>query len=242
MTRTLTSSKGKKVTTHLTDGQAFQICGSLPSGFAQSLVSKGGKWGLTPDQWVWVHALALESLTKDAEIEAETHPTYPAIPALFQTAQAHLENPKIRLETASGGTVVLTVASGKSKYPGHIHVSDGGPYGNNRYYGRIEPQGVFHAGRELPEGVSLLLSLFAENPVAVAAAYGLKTGRCSFCGRDLSDPRSTTVGYGPICAGHYGLPWGEVIETGLDLSGCVPDPEARSYWQGVGIGAGTNLG
>ena len=27
--------------------------------------------------------------------------------------------------------------------------------------------------------------------------------------RALSDDRSTAVGYGPICADHFGLPWGE---------------------------------
>jgi len=27
--------------------------------------------------------------------------------------------------------------------------------------------------------------------------------------RGLDDERSVSVGYGPVCAGHYGLPWGE---------------------------------
>ncbi len=32
----------------------------------------------------------------------------------------------------------------------------------------------------------------------------------ALCGLDLTDERSTSAGYGPICAGKYGLPWGEV--------------------------------
>ena len=31
---------------------------------------------------------------------------------------------------------------------------------------------------------------------------------CCFCNRALEDERSTAVGYGPICAGHFGLAWG----------------------------------
>lgn len=44
-----------------------------------------------------------------------------------------------------------------------------------------------------------------------AAAYGKSTEHCVFCGRGLSDDRtgcSLEVGYGPVCADKYGLPWG----------------------------------
>ena len=42
-----------------------------------------------------------------------------------------------------------------------------------------------------------------------AAAFGQITGHCVFCSRLLTDERSITVGYGPVCAEHNGLPWGE---------------------------------
>jgi hypothetical protein len=42
-----------------------------------------------------------------------------------------------------------------------------------------------------------------------AARFGAVTGSCIFCMRTLTDERSIKVGYGPICAGHNGLPWGE---------------------------------
>lgn len=45
-----------------------------------------------------------------------------------------------------------------------------------------------------------------------AEAAGHATGRCCFCGRDLTDERSAEhkggAGYGPVCAAKYGLPWG----------------------------------
>jgi len=42
-----------------------------------------------------------------------------------------------------------------------------------------------------------------------AARFGAITGQCVFCGRRLTDERSIAVGYGPTCASHNGLPWGE---------------------------------
>lgn len=44
-----------------------------------------------------------------------------------------------------------------------------------------------------------------------AARFGHDHSRCVFCSRNLSDEkdgRSVEVGYGPICADKYGLPWG----------------------------------
>jgi hypothetical protein len=42
----------------------------------------------------------------------------------------------------------------------------------------------------------------------VAAEHGHKTGNCCFCSRPLNDARSTEVGYGPVCADKWELPWG----------------------------------
>jgi len=44
-----------------------------------------------------------------------------------------------------------------------------------------------------------------------AARFGHEHSRCVFCSHNLSDEkdgRSVDVGYGPICADKYGLPWG----------------------------------
>ena len=46
--------------------------------------------------------------------------------------------------------------------------------------------------------------------IVMAKKYGDETHNCCFCGLELTDERSTSAGYGPICAGKYGLPWGEV--------------------------------
>jgi hypothetical protein len=50
---------------------------------------------------------------------------------------------------------------------------------------------------------------FSNNPEQVARVHGHATGNCCFCTRELTDARSVAVGYGPICASHFGLEWGE---------------------------------
>jgi hypothetical protein len=88
-------------------------------------------------------------------------------------------------------------------------VTDGGPYGQAAYYGRIDTDGTFAPGRvPMPQDVQDLLVEFSDDPAGVAARIGKLTGSCVYCQRGLTDPRSLTEGYGPICARNYGLPWG----------------------------------
>lgn len=48
-----------------------------------------------------------------------------------------------------------------------------------------------------------------------AALHGKMTGKCCFCNSPLIDQKSTDVGYGPVCAKHYGLPHGKMDKAGL---------------------------
>ena len=45
----------------------------------------------------------------------------------------------------------------------------------------------------------------AANPRGEAVQHGKATGRCSCCGRELTDPISIEMGIGPICANNWGL-------------------------------------
>jgi hypothetical protein len=56
-----------------------------------------------------------------------------------------------------------------------------------------------------------LASLTPEHKITAeqAAEFGHAYGVCVFCTRELTDERSVVVGYGPVCAKHNDLPWGE---------------------------------
>jgi len=131
---------------------------------------------------------------------------------LFETAVSNkLKYPKIRLRDANGNTVVLKLSGNQSKYCGQIQITNDARFHDpeSKYFGRIDQAGNFHFGAAGTPAVIALLEKLAADPAGVASEYGKLTGNCCFCGLPLTDPQSTAQGYGPICAAHYGLPWGK---------------------------------
>lgn len=135
--------------------------------------------------------------------------SYKPVFQLFETASKNLKYPAIKLNTADKKPVMLKPAGVTSKNNGAIYVSDGGPYGNNQYYGKITPEGNFQAKFGLsPEKVNPIKELLGElaiDPAGVAAKAGHMTGACCFCKKALTDPQSVKAGFGPICAKVWGL-------------------------------------
>jgi hypothetical protein len=101
------------------------------------------------------------------------------------------------------------------KWPNLAFLSDGQPRYESTSYGKLDlNDGGFQAGDcEVPSEVLNLLGAVSDNPMEAVAAYGRATRICTFCDRDLDDERSTEVGYGPNCARHFGLPWGDEGEN-----------------------------
>ncbi len=130
---------------------------------------------------------------------------------LFEKARQHLKFPKVVLMLPSGGILKLSVAGPKAKKPGTINVTNGAAFGVGKWFGRILQSGTMEQGRrDQPTSEMIdLLRMFAKAPADTAAAFGKLTGKCCFCNTALTDEKSTDVGYGPVCAGHYGLPWGK---------------------------------
>ena len=100
--------------------------------------------------------------------------------------------------------------------PGSINVATPGRYGENEWFGRITRQGEFLPSRKYDASqqtaVGLALQAMANDPAKAAGEFGRLTGRCCFCALPLSDERSTKVGYGPVCAKNWGVPWGSKAE------------------------------
>lgn len=129
--------------------------------------------------------------------------------ALFETAKASgLKFPKI-VAKSPVGEIKLSVAGPNARVPGSINVVEAGAaFGEAKFYGRITKDGSFE-GRSAPTELLGYLREFAAKPAEMAALHGKQTGCCCFCAKELTDARSIEVGYGPTCAGHYGLPWGD---------------------------------
>jgi hypothetical protein len=180
------------------------------SSFAQSLCDQFETRGsLTERQLPYVDKLLAElDQPKAAPAPNAMVGSLAPMLTMFKFAAQHLKFPKVRLATESGTPVVLSLAGPNSKNAGMVYVKFDGMYA-----GKVDHQGNAWkssdvTGQEWEETVKVLKEL-AEHPTQAAKAYGHRTGNCCFCGTEITTKESLAVGYGPICAEHYGLPWGD---------------------------------
>jgi hypothetical protein len=154
-------------------------------------------------------------VTEEAVPETKTVAlgTFTPIYKMFETAAQHLKHPKLKFQLDNGRMLKLYRAGARSKFPGLVNVTDGGAFGQNEWYGRIAADGTWTQAQTVPTEVVEAVKALAQGPAAYVGEKGRLAGACCFCGLRLTDARSTTVGYGSICAGHYGLPWGEAQTT-----------------------------
>ena len=171
--------------------------------------------------------------------------------------------PKARFLAADGkGELRLSIAGAQSKAPGSVQVvfvpADApAPVARPRYgwrdddaprtdvwLGRIESDGTVVGKLAQDTATLAILRAIVADPAKAAAEYGRITSRCSFCDTKLTDDRSgasVDVGYGPICAKRYGLPWNpkgatktlKPIPTDGDEPSVGYQPEAAALYDGT---------
>jgi hypothetical protein len=187
----------------------FNKLGDRDRDFAGSLIEGFDRYGgVSEKQLYWVNVLIQRA--NGAKPMASTElVSVVEIKNLFAKASKSLKRMKIRLKTTFNQNVVFTIAGERSKYAGQVMITDGGPFGDNKYFGKIDMEGNLLKTNQCDDNVLSLIKEFADNPAETAGKYGRLTGNCCFCMRGLEDERSVSVGYGPVCANHYGLPWGE---------------------------------
>jgi hypothetical protein len=207
-----------RVMTTLSVTEAVQIVRENPSTpFARDLVAAFDRYGdrINGSKRAWLIVIA-QQIVDRRQRAAEPRPVeritedFAGLTVILTKArESGKKFPKIALRTAAGTPVVLSLAGERSKSPGSVQVTDGGKFGDNVWYGRVEPSGAWIGGRDASPDVLELLRAFAADPQGVATAYGRETGECCFCQAELTDERSVLQGYGPICAQRYSLPWGD---------------------------------
>lgn len=143
---------------------------------------------------------------------------FAGIVEMFRNAGQNLRFPRIRFENFTLSAI------NRGPNAGGVNITDGRRYPNNTWYGRIDRNGTLNGSREMTPGIGEVLARLAIDPSNVAAAHGHATGSCCFCARDLTDARSTSVGYGPICAGHYGLAWGSTEGSTIAPPAAIDTP------------------
>ena len=152
----------------------------------------------------WLHKLSQPEVK---QVAASTF-DLSRVNAMFASAKTHLKRPAIILSNGKA-IVKIAFAGDCSKYAGQITVA--APTFGAGFYGRIDQSGNWFPTASCDAETSIMVRDFAANPEAAAAAHGRLTGKCCFCNKGLTDERSTEVGYGPVCAEHFGLQWGSRI-------------------------------
>lgn len=180
-------------------------------GFANSLISQAETRGGTAKQVHWMQTL-LDRAKLAAAPAAPAEPSevvaVGGIVTLLTGAAGRLKYPKVRLLTDCGQKVVVGMAGPRSRYVGQVMITDGGSFHNGTYFGRIDLSGQVFPSANMTPAVMSLLTAFAADPAGIGAMIGKRIGACCFCSRGLETSESLAVGYGPVCADKYSLPWG----------------------------------
>jgi len=175
---------------------------SVRSEFANDLMARARQRKLSPKQAAWMHKLATDAVRPSRDVAPNLDLS--AVVAMIEHAYlAGKKFPKIEI-----GDLQLKRAGDRSQHTGTISILYG-TESDFEFCGRIHADGTVQRSRGWNDEVKARLMALAADPAKVAGQHGVATGNCSFCNRELTDKRSRSVGYGPICADKFGLPWGD---------------------------------
>ena len=178
----------------------FLVGASSWSSFANSLVAAWENYGsLTPRQETAARSMMEKCAARKshAEVVGVAPLDMAPIHQMFEKAR---ENGLNKMAYRAEG-VIITPAKATGKNPGALYVKTAS---RKEYQGKLL-SGVWHPVSTVQDGVLDALKVIAANPSKAAQDYGRRTGQCSCCGRELTDPVSIANGLGPICAEKWGL-------------------------------------
>jgi hypothetical protein len=194
--------------------QTFLANGLVPTksiNFATSLAN----WRKpTQKQLIYIDKLVDEIVNKAAQppkaaASCDAKHDFSKIFTLFDNARNKLKYPKINLQT--DGKRPLRLNSSR-KWPDRVYLGSGG-FGTDSY-GYIERNVGIHfytKDEAVRADVLNMVKAFAADPEKVSADHGKLTHNCCYCSKQLDTTESLAVGYGPICAAHFGLKWGKNV-------------------------------
>jgi hypothetical protein len=138
------------------DSVVIDFKGELRSQFARDLANKAAHRDLSQKQLAWVHILVVEFESK----ALDRKPTESL--ADIRGCMVAEGVKKLTLETAHGEPVKLQLAGPRSQRFGVIHITDGGPFGQNTYYGHITVEGGLMPAQAMTDEVLAALRAFNE--------------------------------------------------------------------------------
>lgn len=168
-------------------------------GFAQSMRDAVQRFGSLTDNQM---AAVQRSIDKDAARATERADRVINAPSvcadLMKEAFDRAAAAGLKRINARIGGYVFTPAKATSSNPGAIYVKR-----DHEYLGKVAG-GKFLAMRGVTDDTSNEITTIIADPKSAARAHGMKTGKCSCCGAELTNGDSIALGIGPICATRFG--------------------------------------
>lgn len=162
-------------------------------GFASSLLSAPFP---SPTQESYIERLAKQAMPRPAQRISHTDRIF----GLFDHAANHISRPGISLRLPDFSLRI-------ERHRDVLKLSNAFRSHRDRiWYGDLSRDGTYDPHTAEADNVATVLRAFAQAPLAMAQNHGYRTGYCCFCGLQLTDEeRSVSLGYGPVCAKHWGL-------------------------------------
>lgn len=185
-------------------------------GFCRSLIQHYGKYGrLSEKQAVYMIKFYNQLVMSDSNsgsagqvstISWDTSQLF----ELFNTGATHLKFPKLSIPIDADRKLSIYIRVYSN--PGNLGIKLNG----------IIVADISHVTgdviwkTDIPNKTKLDIkhALDKEDLAKSLMATGIKFSHCCFCGQEITTAESLYAGYGPICAEHWGLPWGETGEVG----------------------------
>lgn len=209
-------------------------------GFAESLCEfYTNKGFLSQKQLYWAYKFWLETKSGSENGIEKLAPRKPPVDKIlpprvvvdgkilikyFDQAAAKIDKPKIIYVVkppVHGCERLVFYRTGEgSASPRSVGVTNGLQYPNNRILALLYRDGrtIFYPWTYDKPEVQQLIKKIAEDPLKMFSENGKMTSICCYCARQLTHPSSVHYGYGPICAGNFGLPWGDLPPAHQQLS------------------------
>ena len=220
---------GEKIAENYTEGELaegidalhkFDLAGMVAKKsreFVLSMIGQHQKKGtLSPKQAYWVFVKMRECIgVTDAPVNevsdgSKRKINFDKVYTMFEEAGKYLKKPGVvfpEVIDSEYGAKDIKIYPGykgdslnvivKQNYPGKVAWIGSDSSLNWKYNHKLTD--------EQKHTITQLLKEFADDPMGTVAKYGKLANRCCFCSKELTDPKSVTNGYGPICAKHYGL-------------------------------------
>lgn len=203
---------GLSVKTCLTDFEAFSICNGLKDAWSKQLSNDYFSGANDVDLIFSAHERAMETIGKYGDVLIFHLINLPPLP--FKATNAHQIFTQLDNKKKITQDPIIRLLFEKEKIQFSFYKKT--DLKNGRYYSNVliarsktKNEDLFlmsRDGRCIPlsktRNIGPIIQTFisySDNLEEHIIHYGLITGECSICGRELSDPDSVRIGIGPIC-------------------------------------------